>query len=55
EFMEQTEEQTEHITYQGQVTTQMTAYIDQDKEISAETKSTEDGEIEEGYEFLEDL
>ncbi|CAG8492260.1 16591_t:CDS:2 [Cetraspora pellucida] len=55
EFMEQTEGQTEHITYQGQVTTQMTAYIDRDKEISAETKSTEDGEIEEEYEYLEDL
>ncbi|CAG8680602.1 16173_t:CDS:2, partial [Dentiscutata heterogama] len=55
EFMEQTEEQSEHIPYQGQVTTQMTAYIDPDKEILAETKSTEDGEIEEGYEYLEDL
>ncbi|CAG8791346.1 4773_t:CDS:2 [Dentiscutata erythropus] len=55
EFMEQTEEQSEHIPYQGQVTTQITAYIDPDKEILAETKSTEDGEIEEGYEYLEDL
>ncbi|CAG8443589.1 6521_t:CDS:2 [Gigaspora rosea] len=55
EFIELTEERSEHIPYQGQVTTQMTAYIDPDKEILEETKSTEDGEIEEGYEYLEDL
>ncbi|KAF0519159.1 hypothetical protein F8M41_016616 [Gigaspora margarita] len=55
EFIGLTEERSEHIPYQGQVTTQMTAYIDPDKEILEETKSTEDGEIEEGYEYLEDL